>query len=748
MANTGARRVFQPGAFVALFALAYFGAGILGNIFYFEPEKVATLWPASGLFLAVLLLSRFRLWPALVLAAIVAHIAVDVLVSSKAVWTSIFFTSADVVEACTGAFLLRRVLAMSGTFSQLKEVLGLAVVAGLCSTALGALVGAAAVVTVYPKASYWSVWQVWWFADALGVLVVAPAILTWAGVTRQSFQAPSARRIVEVSVLFVAMLLVAQLVFGAAPAPAQSVFDAPYLVFLFLLWAALRFDPHIVATASLALTLLLIWNADQGRGPFMIAGTSVHERVLALQAFLAVTPLSALILSAVVTARRRAERLLAEYNQRLEQQVAERTRELSQTLDHLAHAIREAQDARATAEEANRAKSQFLANMSHELRTPLNAIIGYSEMLQEEAADLGQANLSPDLEKINTAGRQLLALINDILDLSKIEAGRMELYLETFELSTMLQDVEATIRPLLEKNANTLVVHRPDNLGAMRADLTKVRQSLFNLLSNACKFAQRGTIALDMAREAVDGVDWVTFRVSDTGIGMTPEQLAKLFQPFTQADVSTARLYGGTGLGLTITKRFCQLMGGNIAVESAVGQGSIFTIKLPTEVRDLKAHRAPPSVPKAGPLSAGGPTVLVIDDDPMVHDLMHRSLGKEGFRMAAAASGEEGVRLAKALRPAVITLDVLMPSMDGWAVLTTLKADPDLVDIPVLMLTIVDDKNLGYALGASAYLTKPIDRDRLLAILKKYRWEVPSCPNHVTTLFTSVGNEADRVGPT
>jgi CheY-like chemotaxis protein/anti-sigma regulatory factor (Ser/Thr protein kinase) len=291
-------------------------------------------------------------------------------------------------------------------------------------------------------------------------------------------------------------------------------------------------------------------------------------------------------------------------------------------------------------------------------------------------------------------------------------------------------------------------VHRPDNLGAMRADLTKVRQSLFNLLSNACKFAQRGTIALDMAREAVDGVDWVTFRVSDTGIGMTPEQLAKLFQPFTQADVSTARLYGGTGLGLTITKRFCQLMGGNIAVESAVGQGSIFTIKLPTEVRDLKAHRAPPSVPKAGPLSAGGPTVLVIDDDPMVHDLMHRSLGKEGFRMAAAASGEEGVRLAKALRPAVITLDVLMPSMDGWAVLTTLKADPDLVDIPVLMLTIVDDKNLGYALGASAYLTKPIDRDRLLAILKKYRWEVPSCPNHVTTLFTSVGNEADRVGPT
>ncbi len=316
-----------------------------------------------------MLLNRFGLWPVLVLAAIAAHVGFDVLVSGKAVGTSLFFSSAAVVEACTGAFLLRRVLGMSGTLLQLKEVLGLAVVAGVCSTALGAAVGAAAVVTVFPKASYWSVWQVWWFADALRVLVVAPAILTWAGATRRSFQAWGARQVVEVCVLFVAMLVVAQLVFGATSTPVWSVFDFPYFVFLFLLWAALRFDPPIVATASLALTVLLIWNADQGRGPFIVPGRSVHEHVLALQAFLAVTPLSALILSAVVTARRRAEQLLAEYNQRLEQQVAERTQELSQTLDHLALATREAQNARAAAEDADRAKSQFLANMSHEWTT-------------------------------------------------------------------------------------------------------------------------------------------------------------------------------------------------------------------------------------------------------------------------------------------------------------------------------------------------------------------------------------------
>jgi signal transduction histidine kinase/DNA-binding response OmpR family regulator len=728
MANTRATRAFRRGGLVALFALAYFGAGILGNIFYFQPEKVATFWPASGLFLSVLLLSRFRMWPVLTLAVIVAHIAVDVLMSSKAVKTSLLFTSADVVEACAGAFLLRRFLGISSTLSQLKEVLGLAVVAGLCSTALGAAVGAAAVVMVFPKAAYWSVWQVWWFADALGVLVVAPAILTWAGVTRQSFRAPSARRIVEVSVLFVAMLAVAQLVFGAASAPARSVFDFPYGVFIFLLWAALRFDPHVVATASLALALLLIWNADQGRGPFMIPGTSVHERVLALQAFLAVTALSALILSAVVTARRRAEALLAEYNQSLEQQVAERTRELSQTLDHLAHATREAQDARAAAEEADRAKSQFLANMSHELRTPLNAIIGYSEMLQEEAEDLGQEDFIPDLRKINAAGKHLLALLNDILDLSKIEAGKMDLYLETFDLATVLRDVETTIQPLVEKNANALVVHCPDHLGAMRADLTKVRQNLFNLLSNACKFTQRGTISLDVTREAVDGQDWVAFRVSDTGIGMTPEQTAKLFQPFTQADVSTARQYGGTGLGLAITKHFCQMMGGDIAVASEVGKGSTFTITLPAQVSDHKPQPASSAEPKSEALPPGARAVLVIDDDPAVRELLQRFLSKEGVRVVSAAGGEEGLRLARELRPAAITLDVMMPGMDGWAVLTALKADADLADTPVIVLTIVDDKNMGYALGAADYLTKPVDRDRLVAILQKYRGEDPSRP--------------------
>jgi signal transduction histidine kinase/CheY-like chemotaxis protein len=408
------------------------------------------------------------------------------------------------------------------------------------------------------------------------------------------------------------------------------------------------------------------------------------------------------------------------------EELQSRTGELEKEIQYRKQTQEELLKAKHAAEEASRAKSTFLANMSHELRTPLNAIIGYSEMLEEETRESGKSDSVQDLRKIQSAGKHLLALINDVLDLSKIEAGKMGLHLENFDVAPLIDEMTTTLQPAAAKNGNTIRTHVAENLGAMHADVTKVRQILFNLLSNACKFTDHGTISVDVDQSEVEGRNWVQFRVSDTGIGITAKQKENLFHEFSQADASIARKYGGTGLGLAITYRFVQLMKGRISVESEPGKGASFMVQLPVQVL---AETSEPTRSTASSNVTPSPdqsknkkdTILVIDDDASVRELMSRFLGKLGFHVVSARNGEEGVRLARQLRPLVITLDVVMPECDGWTVLRKLKGDSELAQIPVIMVTVVDNEAMGLDLGASNYLIKPVDRDRLAVLIEKHR---------------------------
>jgi signal transduction histidine kinase/CheY-like chemotaxis protein len=394
-------------------------------------------------------------------------------------------------------------------------------------------------------------------------------------------------------------------------------------------------------------------------------------------------------------------------------------------------------EARDQALESSRIKSAFLANMSHELRTPMNAILGYSEMLIEDIDCMSTDTVTQDLKKIQSAGKHLLNLINDVLDLSRIEAGKMTLYVEPVEVKRLVEGIVDTVQPLIDKNGNQLHVDLYDQIGVMVTDLVKVQQSLLNLLSNAAKFTQQGSVTLRVQCVESGSGERIQFTVTDSGIGMTEQQVTQLFQDFVQADSSTTRKYGGTGLGLSISRRFCQMLGGDIRVESRTGVGSRFTIDLPrvSQASTGEDHSLAKDNDQQIDLSVDTteillqrqslgdlvvPTILAIDDNEDSLEIIKRSLEKDGFQVVTASSGRHGLELARSIRPDIITLDVNMPGLNGWQVLATIKADDQLNAIPVVLLSVVENRDIGMALGAVDCLAKPIDWVRLASVLERH----------------------------
>ncbi|MEG3957071.1 MASE1 domain-containing protein [Microcoleus sp. herbarium2] len=678
---------------VGAIALTYYWASQFAISTLNLSSAIYPMWPAAGIAQAALLVFGRQLWPGIAIGGFLFSMSVP----PANIATALISAAARTLQAWTGTYLLQRTNFSAG-LDRLKDVLAIVGLAVLGSTLINSTIGSIVVclTDLSSCGNLGRIWGSWWVGDAMGILLVAPLLLTWQQLPTVS---SPRKKIAERAIWLLLLLAVGWLVFCSRTRAAYARYPLEYLPFPLVVWAAFRFGQRYTALSNFVLCGFAIWGIARGSGPFLKHASSIPQALLSLQAFIAVIAVTGLVLAATVAERHQAEASLRSSEQRFSKAfhaspvgisictltdgcfldanesflrslgwrrhefIGRTARDLGMSVNsedeqHLAQILQaqnsignqeikirtkggevrdwllsveliyldstecvlimtsditehlrseEFRRAALVAEAANRSKSIFLANMSHELRTPLNPIIVYSQTLQEDARDLGAEEFIDDLKAINTAGKRLLTLIERILDLTKIEAGDIELRLETFTILNLVEQVVATIEPMAERKKNILEIQCPKDIGSMRTDKTKLRQSLVNLLSNASKFTCDGTITFAVTRsletpaEAAKGgkrleayrgdckaentlsssQEWIVFTIKDTGIGMSPEQLARIFEPFMQVDSSSTKKYGGAGLGLTITKEFCEMMGGEITAFSELDKGSTFTIRLP-----------------------------------------------------------------------------------------------------------------------------------------------------------------------
>lgn len=416
-------------------------------------------------------------------------------------------------------------------------------------------------------------------------------------------------------------------------------------------------------------------------------------------------------------------------------EIGDLTIAFNQMSDKLSNAMAQVQQSKEKADQANRSKTNFLANMSHELRTPLNAIIGYSEMIIEdyrEEKTLDEEQAVEDLQRILSSGRHLLQLINDVLDLAKIESGNMTVFNETFDSVDIIEELLTTMAPIAKKSGNLIVLEKSNDIPKLYNDAVKFRQLLLNLLSNACKFTQNGKITILVSFNEKN--NHAVFHVSDTGIGMTPSQIDRVFKAFVQADSSTSKKYGGTGLGLAICKQFVELMQGSMDVTSAEGKGTTFTVLLPAKAvvqapkdaipsenqQELSLDIIDQSLDQTSQenLENSLGRVLVINDDPAAREILFHHIEKEGYQALEANNAQDGIKIANEQQPDLILLNLMMRNIDGWTALSLLKESEQTRHIPVILQSMLDEKPLGLDLGAAEFLLKPVDRQRMTTALR------------------------------